>query len=84
MDKQVTEACRGCSWVDFKINSVPTTWEHIEQMPEVVALGSHCFKMYCEYCFEHAEKMRMRNEGIPPDIFYIAAEQVKKWESVKS
>ena len=36
---------------------------------------SHCFKMYCEYCFDEAEKMGMR--GHTTNTFYIAAEQVK-------
>ena len=77
MVEQAIEAGRGRSWVDYKINSVLTTYEHIDQMPKAAALGSHCFKMYCGYCFEQAEKMGMRKEGMPPDMFYIAAEQIK-------
>ena len=39
---------------------------------------SHCFKMYFGYCFDEAEKMGIWKEGMPPDMFYIAAEQVKR------
>ncbi|MCP4916435.1 MAG: amidohydrolase family protein [Proteobacteria bacterium] len=72
------EAGTGRSWVDFKISSVLTTYEHMEQIPLAVERGSTSFKMYCGYCFEQAEKMGMRKEGMPPDMFWLAAEQVKK------
>jgi len=78
MVERAIEGGTGRSWVDFKITSVLTTYEHIDQMPEAAALGAKTFKMYCGYCFEQAEKMGMRKEGMPPDMFYLAAEQLKK------
>jgi dihydroorotase-like cyclic amidohydrolase len=78
MVQRAISAGQGRSWVDFKITSVLTTYEHIQQMPLAAELGSKTFKMYCGYCFEQAEKMGMRKEGMPPDMFYLAAEQVKK------
>lgn len=78
MVSNAIEAGKGRSWVDYQINSVLTTYAHLEQIPEAVALGSTTFKMYCGYCFEQAEQMGMRKEGMPPDMFYLAAEQIKK------
>jgi dihydropyrimidinase/dihydroorotase len=76
MVARAIDSGQGRSWVDFKINSVITTYAHIEQIPKAAALGSKSFKMYCGYCFEQAEKMGMRKEGMPPDMFYMAAEKL--------
>ena len=68
----------GRSYSDFKISSVLTTYEHLEQIPQAVERGSTSFKMYCGYCFEQAEKMGMNPAGMPPDMFWIAAEQARE------
>ena len=77
MVDRAIDAGTGRSWVDFKISSVLTTYEHLVQIPQAVERGSTSFKMYCGYCFEQAEKMGMNPDGMPPDMFWIAAEQVK-------
>ena len=81
MVERAVQAGTGRSHVDFKISSVLTTYEHLEQIPQAVELGSTSFKMYCGYCFEQAEKMGMRKEGMPPDMFWLAAEQVREIET---
>lgn len=77
MINRAIAAGTGRSHVDFKISSVLTTYEHLAQIPQAAALGSTSFKMYCGYCFEQAEKMGMNPDGMPPDMFWIAGEQLK-------
>lgn len=74
---RAVQAGTGRSCVDFKISSVLTTYEHLTQIPQAVERGSTSFKMYCGYCFEQAEKMGMNPAGMPPDMFWLAAEQIK-------
>ena len=81
MVQRAIDAGTGRSYVDFKISSVLTTYEHLEQIHQAVELGSTSFKMYCGYCFEQAEKMGMNPAGMPPDMFWIAAEQVRELDT---
>src|SRR5262249_22711616 len=46
------------------------------QIPEAIRLGCKAFKFYCGYCLDQAERMGMNREGVPPDMFYRACEQV--------
>ncbi|MBK7842072.1 MAG: amidohydrolase family protein [Bdellovibrionales bacterium] len=71
-------AGQGNSWCDFRVTSVVLTDEHVEQIPGAIREGVLSFKFYCGYCLDQAEKMGMNREGVPPDMFYRACEQVAK------
>jgi dihydropyrimidinase len=66
------------SWVDFRLTSVILTEAHVEQIPAVLRQGVLSFKFYCGYCHDQAERMGMSRDGVPPDMFYRACEQVAK------
>ena len=68
----------GRSWVDFKVTGVLLTYEHVEEIPLVAPHGMISFKFYCGYCGHQAERMGMRKEGITPDLFYLACEQIAR------
>lgn len=66
------------SWCDFRVTSVVLTDEHVEQIPAAIKAGTLSFKFYCGYCLDQAERMGMNRDGVPPDMFYRACEQVAK------
>jgi dihydroorotase-like cyclic amidohydrolase len=68
----------GRSWVDYRVTSVVLTDEHVEQIPAAIKEGTLSFKFYCGYCLDQAERMGMNRDGVPPDMFYRACEQVAR------
>jgi len=76
--RRTKEAGHAHSWVDFRVTSVVLTDEHVEQIPAAVGEGTLSFKFYCGYCLDQAERMGMNRDGVPPDMFYRACEQVAK------
>lgn len=76
--RKAKEAGRGRSWNDFRVTSVVLTEDHVEQIPAAIAEGTRSFKFYCGYCMDQAERMGMNRDGVPPDMFYRACEQVAR------
>lgn len=64
------------SWCDFRITNVILTDDHVQQIPAAIRAGTRAFKFYCGYCLDQAERMGMSRDGVPPDMFYRACEQV--------
>lgn len=75
---QKTKKAGQHSWTDYRVTSVVLTEEHVEQIPAAIHAGVRSFKFYCGYCLDQAEKMGMNRDGVPPDMFYRACEQVAK------
>lgn len=76
--KKARAAGEGNSWADFRLTNVILTDEHVEQIPSAIKNGVLSFKFYCGYCHDQAERMGMNRDGVPPDMFYRACEQVAK------
>lgn len=74
--QQAKSAGQNNSWCDFRVTSVVLTDEHVEQIPAAIKEGTLSFKFYCGYCMDQAERMGMNRDGVPPDMFYRACEQV--------
>ena len=72
------EAASGRARADFRLTNVILTDEHVDQIPSAIQAGVRSFKFYCGYCGLQAEKMGMNQDGVPPDLFYRACEQVAK------
>lgn len=72
------QAARGRSLVDYKFTGVVLSQEHIAQIPAVARKGMTSFKLFTGYCCDQAELLGMRREGITPDLFYLACEQLAK------
>lgn len=70
------KAAAGRSRSDFRITNVILTDEHVTQIPAAIRAGVRSFKFYCGYCLDQAEKMGMSRDGVPPDLFFRACEQV--------
>jgi dihydroorotase-like cyclic amidohydrolase len=66
------------SYCDFKVASVITKKEQIEQIPRVVAEGGVSFKFYTGYSGEQAASFGIDPEGITPELFYLACEAMRK------
>jgi dihydroorotase-like cyclic amidohydrolase len=64
-------------FVDFRMTSVPTVEQHIEEIPDLVERGVIAFKFFTGYLGKQAESMGMAAAGIPPDMFYRACEVMK-------
>lgn len=79
--KQSRAAGTKNSWADFRLTSVILTEDHVEQIPAAIHDGVRSFKFYCGYCNDQAERMGMNREGVPPDMFYRACEQVGKTDA---
>jgi dihydropyrimidinase len=72
------QAAEGRSAVDYKFTGVVLSREHIAQIPAVAKKGMTSFKLFTGYCCDQAELLGMRREGITPDLFYLACEQLAK------
>jgi dihydropyrimidinase len=72
------QAARGRSLVDYKFTGVVLSKEHIAEIPVVAAKGMTAFKFFTGYCCNQAELLGMRREGITPDMFYLACEQLAR------
>ena len=76
--RRTRAAAEGNTWVDYRVTNVVLTEEHVEQIPAAIREGVRSFKFYCGYCMDQAEKMGMNRDGVPPDLFYRACEQVAR------
>lgn len=74
--RRTKEVAAGRSWIDFRVTSVVLTEEHVAEIPAAIREGALSFKFYCGYCLDQAERMGMSRDGVPPDMFYRACEQV--------
>jgi dihydropyrimidinase len=71
-------AAEGRSLVDYKFTGVVLSEEHIAEIPAVARKGMTSFKLFTGYCCSQAELLGMRREGITPDLFHAACEQLAR------
>src|SRR4051794_2785122 len=76
MVKQNIEAASRNSYVDFRITALMVTREHVEEIPELVALGVRSFKYYWGYKGPQAASFGLSEEGCPTDLFWLACEKM--------
>ena len=76
--EQARQSGAARSHCDFKISSVVSTREQIDEIPSLVAQGAVSFKFFTGYIGEQAESFGMQPEGITPALFYQACEAIKK------
>lgn len=72
------QAGTGRSFTDFKITGIVLSREQIAEIPTVVDLGCRSFKFFTGYCCEQAVSFGMPAEGLTPDMFFLACEQMAK------
>lgn len=76
--EQTLTAGRDRSFCNFRIDSVVTTRDQVDEIPHLVSRGVRGFKFFAGYVGEQAQGLGMSPDGIPPDMFYEACEQIKK------
>jgi dihydroorotase-like cyclic amidohydrolase len=74
------EASRGefRPYVDFRLTSVTTTEQHIEEIPDLRDRGVVSHKFFSGYSGVQARGFGMAEEGITPGFFYRACEAMKR------
>ncbi len=67
------------AYCDYKITAVVNTPEQVRDIPAVVSRGGIDFKFFTGYVGEQAESVGINPEGITPDMFFSACEQISRW-----
>jgi dihydropyrimidinase len=71
-------AAAGHSWCDYKISSIVGLREQIADIPAVAARGGMSYKFFTGYVGDQAVGLGYPPEGVPPDFFMLACEQLRK------
>lgn len=66
------------SHVDFRVTALMVTREHMDEIPDLVALGVRSFKCYWGYKGPQAESFGLSATGFPSDLFWVACEKMKE------
>lgn len=66
------------SFCDYKIASVVSTRDQVDEIPWLVQQGVVSFKFFTGYIGAQAELFGMNPEGLTPAVFYEACEAIKK------
>jgi len=68
----------GRSWANYKFTCVVNNEAQVAEIQQVAKLGCSSFKFFTGYIGEQAASFGMSEEGITPDLFMRACEEIRK------